>query len=108
MQGNIVLQSKWKQHLNFPYRFAYSQPPTLTMPALQKLIDKRNIACKEALDKFVHVLSSAYLRILSLFPVLLYRHRWVRTPFSCFKTLGELSFPWIRHTLRTRKQDPVN
>lgn len=33
--------------------FAYSQPPAMSISALQKLIDRRNIACKEALDNLV-------------------------------------------------------
>ncbi|EAU88392.2 DEAD/H helicase [Coprinopsis cinerea okayama7 len=33
--------------------FAYSHPPNLTIAALQKLIDKRNDACKEAINNFL-------------------------------------------------------
>ncbi|KAH6918791.1 DEAD/H helicase [Coprinopsis sp. MPI-PUGE-AT-0042] len=38
--------------------FAYSQPPKVTVGQLQKLIDKRNEACKEAINNFLLKLSS--------------------------------------------------
>jgi hypothetical protein len=37
--------------LRLRLRFAYSQPPAVSPAALKKLIDERNEACKEALDK---------------------------------------------------------
>jgi len=44
-------------HLNSTIRFAYSQPAAISMSALQKLIEKRNNACQEALNKSVATLS---------------------------------------------------